>query len=75
MAEQISLEALAQRKSMQAAPAAQPGSAAQIETKIEAQIEMLTPEQKKQYNANFEKRLTEKGPHEGKMAPPAEPAE
>ena len=46
MAEQISLEALAQRKSMQAAPAAQPGSAAQIETKIEAQIEMLTPEQK-----------------------------
>ena len=36
MAEQISLEALAQRKSMQAAPAAQPGSAAQIETKIEA---------------------------------------
>ena len=47
MAEQISLEALAQRKSMQAAPAAQPGSAAQIETKIEAQIEMLTPEQKK----------------------------
>ncbi|MGK3141121.1 ATP-independent periplasmic protein-refolding chaperone Spy [Pantoea sp. C2G6] len=36
---------------------------------------VLTPEQKKQYNANFEKRLTEKGPHEGKMAPPAEPAE
>jgi len=33
---------------------------------------VLTPEQKKQYNANFEKRLTEKGPHEGKMPPPAD---
>ena len=32
---------------------------------------VLTPEQKKQYNANFEKRLTEKGPHDEKMAPPA----
>ncbi|RPD98409.1 ATP-independent periplasmic protein-refolding chaperone [Candidatus Pantoea deserta] len=34
---------------------------------------VLTPEQKKQYNANFEKHLTEKGPRDGKMAPP--PAE
>lgn len=34
---------------------------------------VLTPEQKKQYNANFEKRLTEKGPQDGKMPPP--PAE
>ncbi|MCZ4058596.1 ATP-independent periplasmic protein-refolding chaperone Spy [Pantoea sp. LMR881] len=34
---------------------------------------VLTPEQKKQYNANFEKRLTEKRPHDGKMPPP--PAE
>ncbi len=34
---------------------------------------VLTPEQKKQYNANFEKRLTEKRPHEGKMlSPPAD---
>jgi len=33
---------------------------------------VLTPEQKKQYNANFEKRLTEKPKHEGKMQPPAE---
>ena len=31
---------------------------------------VLTPDQKKQYNANFEKRLTEKGPHDGKMPPP-----
>ncbi len=31
---------------------------------------VLTPEQKKQFNANFEKRLTEKGPHDGKMPPP-----
>jgi len=31
---------------------------------------VLTPEQKKQYNANFEKRLTEKAPHDGKMPPP-----
>jgi Spy/CpxP family protein refolding chaperone len=31
---------------------------------------VLTPEQKKQYNANFEKRLTEKRPHDGKMPPP-----
>lgn len=30
---------------------------------------VLTPEQKKQFNQNFEKRLTEKPPHEGKMAP------
>ncbi|MFV9671091.1 ATP-independent periplasmic protein-refolding chaperone Spy [Pantoea sp. KXB45] len=36
---------------------------------------VLTPEQKKQYNADFEKRLTEKGPREGQMAPSAEPAE
>ncbi|MDL4913898.1 MAG: ATP-independent periplasmic protein-refolding chaperone Spy [Enterobacterales bacterium endosymbiont of Blomia tropicalis] len=34
---------------------------------------VLTPEQKKQYNANFEKHLTDKGPHAGKMPPP--PAE
>ncbi|MEZ3498751.1 ATP-independent periplasmic protein-refolding chaperone Spy [Pantoea sp. KPR_PJ] len=34
---------------------------------------VLTPEQKKQYNANFEKHLTEKGPRDGKFAPP--PAE
>lgn len=34
---------------------------------------VLTPEQKKQYNANFEKRLTEKPVHHGKMPPP--PAE
>lgn len=31
---------------------------------------VLTTEQKKQYNANFEKRLTEKPKHEGKMLPP-----
>lgn len=36
---------------------------------------VLTPEQKKQYNANFEKRLTEKRPHEGKMTPPPSDAE
>lgn len=36
---------------------------------------VLTPEQKKQYNANFEKRLTEKRPHDGKMAPPPAEAE
>lgn len=30
---------------------------------------ILTPEQKKQFNQNFEKRLTEKPHHEGKMAP------
>ncbi|WP_336797923.1 ATP-independent periplasmic protein-refolding chaperone Spy [Erwinia aphidicola] len=30
---------------------------------------VLTPEQKKQFNQNFEKRLTEKPQHEGKMAP------
>lgn len=28
---------------------------------------ILTPEQKKQFNANFEKRLTERPKHEGKM--------
>ena len=34
---------------------------------------VLTPEQKKQYNANFETRLTEKAPHDGKMpSPPAD---
>ncbi|WP_130835581.1 ATP-independent periplasmic protein-refolding chaperone Spy [[Erwinia] mediterraneensis] len=32
---------------------------------------VLTPEQKKQYNANFEKRLTEKPAHKGKMPQPA----
>ena len=47
MAEQISLEALAQRKSMQAAPAAQPGSAAQIETKIEELRTALKDEARK----------------------------
>lgn len=30
---------------------------------------VLTPEQKKQFNQNFEKRLTEKPQHEGKMPP------
>lgn len=34
---------------------------------------VLTPEQKKQYNANFEKRLTEKPAHKDKM--PVSPAE
>ena len=33
---------------------------------------ILTPEQKKQFNTNFEKRLTERPAPEGKMAPPAE---
>ncbi len=33
---------------------------------------ILTPEQKKQFNANFEKRLTERPAPEGKMAPSAE---
>ena len=33
---------------------------------------ILTPEQKKQFNANFEKRLTERSAPEGKMTPPAE---
>lgn len=33
---------------------------------------ILTPEQKKQFNANFEKRLTERPAPEGKMPEPAE---
>lgn len=33
---------------------------------------ILTPDQKKQFNANFEKRLTERHAPEGKMAPDAE---
>ncbi|MGL4723504.1 MAG: ATP-independent periplasmic protein-refolding chaperone Spy [Scandinavium sp.] len=33
---------------------------------------ILTPEQKKQFNANFEKRLTERHTMDGKMAPAAE---
>jgi len=33
---------------------------------------ILTPEQKKQFDANFEKRLTERAEPEGKMTPPAE---
>lgn len=33
---------------------------------------ILTPEQKKQFNSNFEKRLTERPAHPGKMAPVAE---
>ena len=33
---------------------------------------ILTPEQKKQCDANFEKRLTERSAPEGKMTPPAE---
>lgn len=33
---------------------------------------ILTPEQKKQFNANFEKRLTERHAPEGKMPAPAE---
>jgi Spy/CpxP family protein refolding chaperone len=32
---------------------------------------ILTPEQKKQFDANFEKRLTERAGPEGKMTPPA----
>ena len=32
----------------------------------------LTPEQKKQFNANFEKRLTERPAMEGKMPAPTE---
>lgn len=33
---------------------------------------VLTPEQKKQFNQNFEKRLSEKPHHDGKMAPEEE---
>ncbi|MCR9029639.1 Spy/CpxP family protein refolding chaperone, partial [Citrobacter amalonaticus] len=33
---------------------------------------ILTPEQKKQFNANFEKRLTERPARDGKMPVPAE---
>ncbi len=46
MAEQISLEALAQRKNAQTAAVAQPETAAQLET----QIEDLTPEQRSRVN-------------------------
>ena len=46
MAEQISLEALAQRKSMQPVPAAETENTAQLET----QIEELTPEQRNRVN-------------------------
>ena len=46
MAEQISLEALAQRKNMQSESLAQPETPAQIES----QIEKLTPEQRNRVN-------------------------
>ena len=46
MTEQISLEALAQRKNAQTAAVAQPETAAQLET----QIEDLTPEQRSRVN-------------------------
>ena len=46
MAEQISLEALAQRKRMQPVPAAETENTAQLET----QIEELTPEQRNRVN-------------------------
>lgn len=41
----------------------------EIQNKI---YNILTPEQKKQFNANFEKRLTERRAPEGKMPAPAE---
>ncbi|EJV8489178.1 ATP-independent periplasmic protein-refolding chaperone [Salmonella enterica] len=41
----------------------------EIQNKI---YNVLTPEQKKQYNANFEKRLTERPAQEGKMPAAAE---
>ncbi|KNC09161.1 periplasmic protein [Klebsiella sp. RIT-PI-d] len=47
----------------------------QILARMEAQnkiYNILTPEQKKQFNANFEKRLTEHHAQDGKMTPPAE---
>jgi len=48
---------------------------AQMLTHLETQnkiYNILTPEQKKQFNANFEKRLTERSAPEGKMPAPAE---
>ena len=48
---------------------------AQMLTHMETQnkiYNILTPEQKKQFNANFEKRLTERAAPEGKMPAPAE---
>ena len=42
---------------------------AHMETKI---YNILTPEQKKQFNANFEKRLTERPAAKGKMPATAE---
>ncbi len=47
------------------------GMLARMETQNKI-YNILTPEQKKQFNANFEKRLTERPAPEGKMAPPAE---
>lgn len=44
---------------------------AHMETQNEI-YNVLTPEQKKQYNANFEKRLTERPAQEGKMPAAAE---
>ncbi|MGO3909611.1 ATP-independent periplasmic protein-refolding chaperone Spy [Huaxiibacter chinensis] len=47
------------------------GMLARMETQNKI-YNILTPEQKKQFNANFEKRLTERHAPEGKMAPAAE---
>ena len=41
-------------------------------TELAVQKKTLTPEQKKQFNANFEKRLTERPAPEGKMPADAE---
>jgi len=47
------------------------GMLARMETQNKI-YNILTPEQKKQFNANFEKRLTERSAPEGKMPAPAE---
>lgn len=47
------------------------GMLARMETQNKI-YNILTPEQKKQFNANFEKRLTERPAPEGKMPAPAE---
>ena len=47
------------------------GMLARMETQNKI-YNILTPEQKKQFNANFEKRLTERSAPADKMAPPAE---
>ena len=70
--ENMKRPSLEERRAMHDLIASDTFDKAKAEAQIDKIYNILTPEQKKQFNANFEKHLTERNAPAGKMPAPAE---